>query len=143
LGHGQFTSIFLVLFSIQAFAFSPYRHFVKEQLPRIQYVNPDLQIEVTKVPKSKSDVWRPEMLLEFRRYSPSFIKEDNLTFNISDDGSTKTLDLQAKWSTTIVKELMETAGGESWARWKAEANASGSPLVPGEELQKTPKDFVS
>jgi hypothetical protein len=75
------------------------------------------------------------IVLVYRRRYP--------TFNISDDGSTKTLDLHAKWSTTIVKELMETAGGESWARWKAEANASGSPLVPGEELQKTPEDFVS
>jgi len=55
------------------------------------------------------------------------------------DGDVCTLDLQGKWSTTIVKELMDVAGGSSWQRWKDEVAASGLPLVPGEdqEGQKT------
>ena len=45
-------------------AFS-YRHFIKEDLPRIQYANPDLTISVDKLPRSAGDTWRAQMLLEF------------------------------------------------------------------------------
>ena len=45
---------------------SQHRHFVKEQLPSIRYANPHLDIEVTKIPKTAVDVWKPEMLLTFR-----------------------------------------------------------------------------
>ena len=41
--------------------------------------------------------------------------------------------MQQKWSTTILKELMGLAGGDSWAQWKSHAQASGQPVVPGEE----------
>ncbi|GLB36709.1 putative mitochondrial ribosomal protein L51 / S25 / CI-B8 domain [Lyophyllum shimeji] len=91
------------------------RHFVKDQLPRIRYANPNLDIQVEKVRKTPQEAWRPEMELEFT------------------DGKQKILDLHEKWSTTILKELMELAGGESWAKWKLEAAAAGLPLVPGEE----------
>jgi hypothetical protein len=30
---------------------------------------------------------------------------------------------------------MEHAGGASWATWKAEAQAQGLPIIPGEELE--------
>ena len=30
---------------------------------------------------------------------------------------------------------MDLAGGASWKQWKAEATASGLPLVPGEETE--------
>ncbi|KAK0463892.1 uncharacterized protein EV420DRAFT_1520602 [Desarmillaria tabescens] len=83
------------------------RHFVKEQLPRIRFANPNLDIQ--------SEAWRPEIELVF------------------EDGKQKTLDLHEKWSTTIVKELMDTAGTEGWTRWKTNALASGLPIVPGEE----------
>lgn len=53
----------------------------------------------------------------------------------AEDGKQKTLDLHEKWSTTIVKELMETAGTEGWTRWKTNALASGLPIVPGEESE--------
>ena len=42
------------------------RHFVKNDLCRIQYANPDLKISVNKVPKSPEDTWLPEMVLVFR-----------------------------------------------------------------------------
>ncbi|RDB24602.1 hypothetical protein Hypma_008216 [Hypsizygus marmoreus] len=93
------------------------RHFVKEQLPRIRYANPNLDIQVEKVRKTAQEAWRPEMELEFT------------------DGQQKTLDMHEKWSSTILKELMEVAGGDAWAQWKLEAAATGQPLVPGEESE--------
>ncbi|KAG5643813.1 hypothetical protein DXG03_009589 [Asterophora parasitica] len=91
------------------------RHFVKEQLPRIRYANPDLDIQVEKVRKSATEAWRPELEVEF------------------ENGQQTTLDLHEKWSSTILKELMELAGGEPWAKWKAEAATKGLPVVAGEE----------
>lgn len=40
------------------------RHFVKEDLPRIRYANPNIDIEVKRVPKSLGDTWRPEIVIE-------------------------------------------------------------------------------
>ncbi|KAG6830853.1 hypothetical protein H0H87_006913 [Tephrocybe sp. NHM501043] len=94
------------------------RHFVKEHLPRIRYANPNLDIQVEKWRKTKEEVWRPEMELEFA------------------NGKHETIDMNEKWSTTILKELMEVAGGEPWAKWKLEALAAGIPVVPGEENEK-------
>jgi hypothetical protein len=51
------------------------------------------------------------------------------------NGKEHTLDLHSKWSTTIVKELMDVAGGASWTQWKAQATVSGHPLVSGEEVR--------
>jgi small subunit ribosomal protein S25 len=41
--------------------------------------------------------------------------------------------MHEKWSTTILKELMEVAGGDLWHKWKVEAASAGLPLVLGEE----------
>jgi small subunit ribosomal protein S25 len=41
--------------------------------------------------------------------------------------------MHEKWSTTILKELMEIAGGDPWRQWKVKSAAAGMPLVPGEE----------
>ncbi|KAG6874139.1 hypothetical protein C0995_005556 [Termitomyces sp. Mi166 len=94
------------------------RHFVKDHLPRIRWANPNLDIQVEKWRKTKEEAWRPEMELEFA------------------DGTQKSIDMHEKWSTTILKELMEVAGGEPWAKWKKEAQGSGQPVVPGEENEK-------
>jgi len=93
------------------------RHFVREQLPRIRYANPDLNIQVSKLTKHPSDQLKPQMMLTFS------------------DGGVRTLDLQDKWSTTIVKELMDVAGCSSWQKWKEEASELGLPVVPGEERE--------
>ncbi|KAJ7674157.1 hypothetical protein B0H17DRAFT_988358 [Mycena rosella] len=91
------------------------RHFLKEQLPRIRYANPDLNIEVRKAPKRAKDEWRPELRLSFY------------------DGKTQTLNLHARLCSAILRELMDSAGSPAWARWKAEAARAGLPLVPGVE----------
>ena len=54
----------------------------------------------------------------------------------SEDGSTSTIDLAHKWSTTIAKELMDLAGGEPWRAYKASALAAGHPVLPGEEKER-------
>jgi len=41
--------------------------------------------------------------------------------------------MHEKWSTAILKELMEVAGGDPWQQWKLESTAAGLPLVTGEE----------
>ncbi|KAJ7127191.1 hypothetical protein C8R44DRAFT_668218 [Mycena epipterygia] len=89
------------------------RHFLKEQLPRIRYANPNLDIHVRKMTKRPTDHWRPELELSFH------------------DGKSQTLNLHGNWSTAIVRKLMDSAGSPTWARWKAEAARSGLPLIPG------------
>jgi len=88
---------------------------VKEELPRIQYANPALKIEVNKVVEPRED-WQPEIVLELQ------------------NGSRKTLNMAGKWSTTIFQELMNTAGGAPWTRWKEERQANGLPVVEGAEI---------
>ncbi|KAH7910016.1 hypothetical protein BJ138DRAFT_1153930 [Hygrophoropsis aurantiaca] len=91
------------------------RHFLKDELPRIRYANPNLNVEVTKLLKSRTDVWKPEMIVEF------------------ENGDKSTIDMSDKWSTTITKELMDLAGGDIWKQYKTSALSSGLPLLPGEE----------
>ncbi|KAG6820136.1 hypothetical protein H0H93_005011 [Arthromyces matolae] len=91
------------------------RHFVKEQLPRIRWANPNLQIQVETWRKTKDEEWRPEMELTF------------------DNGTAQSIDMHEKWSSAILKELMDVAGGEHWKQWKREALSAGKPIVPGEE----------
>jgi len=94
------------------------RHFVKEELPRIRWANPLLDIQVTKVQKKREDVLRPEAVIEFQ------------------DGTTSTIDMTNKWSTAIAKELMDLAGGDPWKAYKAAALAAGQPILPGEEKER-------
>jgi hypothetical protein len=41
------------------------RHFIKEHLPRIQYSNPGVQIEIQKIPKRPESKWKAEMEVTF------------------------------------------------------------------------------
>ncbi|KAH9964641.1 hypothetical protein BC827DRAFT_1265890 [Russula dissimulans] len=87
------------------------RHFLKEDLPRIRYANPKIDIHVNKLVKTKDETYHPELVLEFS------------------DGRKQRLYLHNKWSSTIFQELMDTAGGNSWTRWKAERSEAGLPVV--------------
>ena len=53
-----------------------------------------------------------------------------------EDGTTSTIDMSNKWSTTIAKELMDLAGGEPWKTYKSAALAAGHPILPGEEKER-------
>ncbi|TCD63096.1 hypothetical protein EIP91_006000 [Steccherinum ochraceum] len=101
------------------------RHFAKNDLPRIRYANPNAVIEVNKMLKSKEDAWKPEMVVELQ------------------DGTSRTLDLDSKWSSTIFEELMDVAGGNPWERWKRERRAAGLPLVDRPEPRPKPPPKVS
>ncbi|KIK43841.1 hypothetical protein CY34DRAFT_803346 [Suillus luteus UH-Slu-Lm8-n1] len=94
------------------------RHFVKEELRRIRYANPQLNVEVNKFPKPLQDNWTPEMVVEL------------------EDGAKTTIDISNKWSTSITKELMDLAGGDPWKEYKAAAQAAGLPILPGEEKER-------
>jgi small subunit ribosomal protein S25 len=54
----------------------------------------------------------------------------------SENGKTTTLDLDNKWSTTILKELMTIAGGDPWKKHVAASTAAGLPPVIGEAFQR-------
>ena len=41
------------------------RHFLKEEVPRIAYVNPSLVIEVERKEKTKEENWDPELVVQF------------------------------------------------------------------------------
>ena len=42
-----------------------YSHFLKEEMPRIRYANPKIDIRVHKLPKTMEEAWKPELILEF------------------------------------------------------------------------------
>ena len=42
------------------------RHFVREDLPRIRWANPLLDIAVHRVPKAREETWAPQATVEFR-----------------------------------------------------------------------------
>ncbi|PAV21701.1 hypothetical protein PNOK_0165800 [Pyrrhoderma noxium] len=66
------------------------RHFIKEELPRIQYANPELKINVKMIenpPIRWGELWRSEMQLEFK------------------NGISKKLEMTSKHSISILEEL--------------------------------------
>ena len=38
---------------------------MKEDLPAVQFANPELEVQVNRVPKSPADTWKAEMQLDF------------------------------------------------------------------------------
>ncbi|KAI0656741.1 hypothetical protein C8Q70DRAFT_1008225 [Cubamyces menziesii] len=95
------------------------RHFVKEELPRIRYANPTIDIHVDKKLKTKEETWKPEMVVELK------------------NGTTHKLDLDGKWSTTIFSELMELSAGSWWQKYKKERAAEGQPAIPPPQKPKS------
>lgn len=120
---------------------------MKEELGRIRYANPQLNVEVNKVPKSLQDNWTPEMVVEFGN-SISSVKlasrSDTIlccpftivSIKCTEDGAKTTIDISNKWSTSITKELMDLAGGNVWKEHKAAAQSAGLPILPGEEKER-------
>ncbi|KAJ3833989.1 hypothetical protein EV361DRAFT_921504 [Lentinula raphanica] len=91
------------------------RHFVKKELPRIRYANPNLKVEVDKVLKTKEEQWKPEMELQL------------------DNGTTRVINMHDKWSTTILQELLDLSGGDPWKKWKHTRTERGLSLLPEDE----------
>ena len=61
------------------------------------------------------------------------------------DGSTRTLDVDGKWSSAIFTELMDLGGGSNWEKWKQERIAAGLPVVdiPRPKPKPQPKQSPS
>ncbi|KLO17531.1 hypothetical protein SCHPADRAFT_846291 [Schizopora paradoxa] len=94
------------------------QHFLKDDIPKIRYANQDLNIHINRVPKSADGSHKPEMKLDFK------------------DGKTQDIDMHLKWSTSIFEELMDSAGGDRWQRYKDERNAAGqTPTIPKVKLR--------
>lgn len=45
--------------------------------------------------------------------------------------------MHEKWSSAILKDLMNLAGGDPWQVYKAKRQAEGLPLIPGEEKESS------
>lgn len=142
------------------------RDFVKNHLPRIRYANPNLDIEVQKVPKTPEERWRPELEVELGALKkpnlhlclalilyipPSFSFVFSALFQshttphhpshkswtaYTVDGKVEKLDMNAKWSTSITKELMNLSGGEEWQRHVFSCKNAGLPILPGEDVHE-------
>jgi len=88
------------------------RHFVKEDLPRSQFANPKLQIEVEKKVQTEEIDFSSTMEVKLA------------------GGQTRTINLDGKWSTNIFEDLMDLAGGPTWENWKATHPSERRPVVP-------------
>lgn len=98
---------------------------MKEELPRIRYVNPDLKIQVTRKPKTREEQMKAEMELQFRAYSLDTLVQFHSMF-LLDDGTVQTVDVSEKWSTVILDELMDVGSARSRRSKPDEALASNS-----------------
>ena len=50
------------------------RHFVKNDLPRIRFLNPKVNIEVDKPRKTREETWKPELEVELRAYHIHYVQ---------------------------------------------------------------------
>jgi small subunit ribosomal protein S25 len=117
---------------------------VQNDLPRIRYANPRLEIEVDKKPKTREDTWKPELVVELRactRRLASLSLELTFTFYYQGDGTKKSVKVDGKWSSAIFQEVMELGGGPLWDKWKESRTAAGLPLVeaPAPKPKPAPK----
>ncbi|KIO24900.1 hypothetical protein M407DRAFT_76403 [Tulasnella calospora MUT 4182] len=64
------------------------RHFVKDDLPRVAYSNPNLKISVERRDHLRESPWAPELRAEFA------------------DGTKSTIDMTQKHSSAILQELL-------------------------------------
>ena len=91
---------------------------MKEDLPRIRYANPSINVYVDKKPKTKEETWNPEMVVELR--AQLTLSHSSFLFNVpADNGGVHRLNMGGKWSTTIFSELMDVSAGPWWRKWKA------------------------
>ena len=109
---------------------------MKDELPRIQYANPRIAIEVNRIPKAKEDTWQSSMSMEFGKFLwPSRYR---FAENFPDDGSKKTFTMDGKWSSTIFADVMDAAGTPAWDKWKATRKAAKLPIVDSPPKAREP-----
>ncbi|VDC07023.1 unnamed protein product [Peniophora sp. CBMAI 1063] len=96
------------------------RHFVKEELPRIRYANPRLEITVEKKEKKEGEAWPATIELAYA------------------DGATETHALTESWSTDILTRVLDAGAGDGWKRWKETRAAQGLPPLDPPVVQPPP-----
>lgn len=65
------------------------------------------------------------------------------TFLHVDNGKKDAIDMSSKWSSTILAELLDTAGSGAWQRWKAERTAQGLPILEDYGRVPNPPDLLA
>ncbi|KAF4623313.1 hypothetical protein D9613_001524 [Agrocybe pediades] len=101
------------------------QHFVEENLPQIRWANPNLDIVVRKEMKTPQEHWKPEMVIEF------------------ESGKVETVDMNDKFSSKILRELMDKAGDDLWRRHVADCKKTGAPVLPDAPTPKPTKKAES
>ena len=102
------------------------RHFVKEDLPRIQYANPAVDIQVNRLSRTKLDAWKPEIVVETSAYLSPYTTYRTLSFcGGIENGVTHKLNMEGKWSSAIYTELMDLTAGSWWQKWKQQQSTGG------------------
>ena len=98
-----------------------YRHFLKEDLPRIAYANPNV---VYRVDKSRQltieKPWAPSLQLEFGE-SSALLRFLLWTNRGIVDGTKHDIEVDGKQSGEIMKQVMKIAGGSTVDKQKATA----------------------
>jgi len=115
------------------------RHFVKDDLPRIAYANPTMSIVVNRKEKKLEDTLAPEMHLEFRESlvfyllrQRSYVRSFFLSsLFASGDGSRHKIDMDKKWSSAILTELLDVHSKRG-----ATINVSAGQRAPAGEQRR-------
>jgi hypothetical protein len=59
-----------------------------------------------------------------------------------EDGSSTTIDMEWKWSSRIMAELLDNAGGSAWERWKADRVSQGLPILDGADREPVKRTWL-
>ena len=116
------------------------RHFIKEELPRIRYANPRLEISVEKKEKKEGEAWPATIELAYGAFIFSWSSEGAamLMQMIVADGATETHALTESWSTDILTRVLDAGAGDGWKRWKETRAAQGLPPLDPPVVQPPP-----
>ncbi|KAF9007932.1 hypothetical protein BDQ17DRAFT_1407195 [Cyathus striatus] len=99
--------------------------FVKNDLPRIRWANPNLEIKCERLENPKLEARAPTLSLEFV------------------DGTTETLRMGRYSSRLITEKFMDLAGAPTWTKYKSQRIAAGLPIIPqGPETAVEPEKDV-
>lgn len=104
------------------------RHFIKEELPRIRYANPRLEISVEKKEKKEGEAWPATIELAYGMYNifRQTVERDSSCVSVA-DGATETHALTESVATDILTRVLDAGAGDGWKRWKETRAAQGLP----------------
>jgi hypothetical protein len=99
---------------------------------------------VVRKEKRPQDQWKPEVVIErSTSISPFHFYANGIEPFRADNGTTESFDISSKWSDTILADILDRAGGNSWERWKADRAAKGLPVLDNYGRVEDPKLTVA